>query len=494
MEKILLSWVSTYHDYETEQSGRKSVNYQGPTFHLHKNYYKEGDHTRHVLLSTSPEGAELDIELQKHLYRVYPKRPVQLMGLDITDPTDYLEVKTKLKGVIDELKPEAGDIDVLFTTGTSVMRIVMVLLHLGSDAPTHLIQGKDPRFTGGEGQFSEFHLRKDPALSSLYMLLGEPQDPHEDFYMAEALKPVYALADKVAQVDGITTLILGESGTGKEYLARYIYKNSSRSQKEFVVVNCASLNDELLQSELFGHKKGSFSHALETRIGLFEQAKGGTIFLDEIGDISPKMQQSLLRVIQEKEILRLGENKARKVDVRIIAATHRDLEQAVVQGKFRDDLFYRLSGIELYLPSLSEYKPADLKKFIAYFMATRAKKYLKPSLQLSPEVMQLLCLHPFPGNIRELEKIITHFYVFADKLVEMANLPARWKRQSPKQSWELEHIIAQHIQRVLEVFEGNLTHSCKALGMSYNTLKQKIKKYKLDHPVYHNSLTSNPED
>ena len=478
MKNYLISWISEYHDFEKNEDHKFDINYNGPSFDLHRSFFT--DHDQHILLSTGPEGDELGQRLQRDLNRGFSGRSIQLIGLDIGDPTDYQLVRSKIDEVLNRIKAHAKRIDLMFTTGTSVMRIGMAITHLGTDAPTRLIQGKDPRMTGGRGEFSELILAKDDFVGRLYVKSKPSQS--SAIYKAEALLPVYHQGDKVAQMERITTLILGASGTGKEHLAKYIHQQSARSAKPYIPVNCASLNDEILQSDLFGHKKGSFSFAHQDRKGYFEIAHGGTIFLDEIGDISPRMQQSLLRVIQEKEVLPLGGNQAKKIDVRIIAATHVDLEQKITQGKFREDLYYRLSAIELHTPELKAYGKADLEGLIHFLNEKLADEYGAKKLILDQELWQFFHLYPFKGNIRELENIFTHFFVFGEGNIGIKDLPPRYKRQGIDYDWTMEAIKVRHVQRMLTVFNGNLTHTAKALDVSYNTMMKLIKKHGLSIP------------
>lgn len=484
MKKILISWVSDYHDFEKpnpekSKSTIPEVNLDGPSFDLHR--YFVDQHELHVLLSTKPSGAIGDIELQKQLSRGFSDRRIELRGLGIEDPTDYQVVYSHMIRLLDEFEEQAKQIDIMFTTGLSAMRLAMAFAHLSHPAPTRLIQGKDPRFTGGRGEFEELQLRLDDSLRRLYVKVGAGQAPAEDFYLADALKPIYEKADKVAQIDGVTALLLGPSGSGKEYLARYIHKNSARHKKPFVAVNCASLNDELLQSTLFGHKKGSFSHATEDQEGFFQAAHGGVLFLDEIGDISPKMQQSLLRALQEKEVIRTGETKATQVDIRIIAATNKDLDVEMQTGRFRKDLYFRLNAVELFLPSLKDYPIQDLKAFIEFFMRTKAAAYNQLELKLSDAAWQLLLSYDFPGNLRQLEQVISHFYVFAEREVRPKDFPPKWEVKNESNHLSVDSVLARHIQRVLDMHNGDLTKSSEALCRSVNTIKSKIEKYGLRH-------------
>jgi sigma-54 dependent transcriptional regulator, flagellar regulatory protein len=240
-----------------------------------------------------------------------------------------------------------------------------------------------------------------------------------------AIAAVNRLIQQVAPYDS-TVLILGESGTGKEIAARAIHAASPRRQRPFVAVNCGAIPAELLESELFGHEKGSFTGAITSRKGRFEIAEGGTLFLDEIGDMSLPMQVKLLRVLQERIYERVGSNASSECDVRIIAATHRNLEESIVRGTFRGDLFYRLNVFPIEMPTLSS-RIADLPALIADFTAHAANRG-RPRLQLMPETLSALSNYPWPGNIRELSNLIERLAILCpERPVGIGDLPARYR-------------------------------------------------------------------
>jgi two-component system response regulator PilR (NtrC family) len=228
---------------------------------------------------------------------------------------------------------------------------------------------------------------------------------------SEAMQKVFEVVRKVADSKS-NVLICGESGTGKELVARAIHYNSGRSAMPFVAVNCSAVPETLLESELFGHMKGSFTGAVANKAGLFEIANGGTIFLDEIGDTTPTIQVKLLRVIQEREFRRVGGNQDMKVDVRVIAATNRDLEKAVADGSFREDLYYRLDVIPIRLPPL-RLRAGDIPLLVAHFLAKFAQESGKAAPTLTPEAMHVLLGHEWRGNVRELENLIERVVAFS---------------------------------------------------------------------------------
>ncbi len=241
---------------------------------------------------------------------------------------------------------------------------------------------------------------------------------------SEPMCQIFEIIRKVADTDS-TVLILGESGTGKELVARAIHYYSYRQAGPFIPVNCAAIPEDLLESELFGHERGAFTHAIRTRLGRFEQAHGGTIFLDEVGDMSPNLQVKLLRVLQDHQFERIGGNKTIKVDIRVIAASNRDLEAMVETGKFREDLYYRLNVIPIRIPPLRE-RRGDIPILVNHFIQEFSRRKKKPVLQMAPEAMKLLTNYDWPGNVRELENLIERLVILADgDVITDKDLPER---------------------------------------------------------------------
>lgn len=238
------------------------------------------------------------------------------------------------------------------------------------------------------------------------------------------LAEVFKVLGKVAPTDS-TVLVTGESGTGKELLVRALHANSNRADKPFVPINCGAIPKELLESELFGHEKGAFTHAIRSRPGRFELADGGTIFLDEIGEMDLSLQVKILRVLQEKEIERVGGTGVKKVDVRVIAATNRDLEVEVAKGRFREDLYYRLNVIPLHLPPLRE-RGGDVLLLAKHFLDVFCKKKGRPPLLLSPDASRVLSAYAWPGNVRELVNFMERLSILVDgDTIQASDLPAK---------------------------------------------------------------------
>ncbi|MBT3048369.1 MAG: sigma-54 dependent transcriptional regulator [Candidatus Thiodiazotropha sp. (ex Clathrolucina costata)] len=294
------------------------------------------------------------------------------------------------------------------------------------------------------------------------------------------------MARQVASSD-TNILITGESGTGKELLARYIHGHSGRDRESFMAVNCGALQEDLLANELFGHEKGAYTGANEARQGLIEAAHGGTLFLDEIAEMSLSMQVKLLRVIQEREVQRLGSTRVRAVDIHLITATHRDLQKEVAAGRFRQDLYYRLHVVELALPPLAERKD-DIPLLAFYFMRKHAARMERMTDDIDPEALAVLSDYDYPGNIRELENIIERAVTLArDRLLTTADLPPALVegaihvvREEAGRLPTLAEREADYIEYVLERSGRNRTRAAKVLGIDRVSLWRKLKKYGME--------------
>jgi two-component system NtrC family response regulator len=304
---------------------------------------------------------------------------------------------------------------------------------------------------------------------------------------SERIQKVFQVAAQAARVDS-TILVLGESGTGKELLAKAIHFASPRKNRPFVVVNCGAIPETLLESELFGHSRGAFTGAVSERKGKIETAAGGTIFLDEIGDLQPQTQVKLLRLLQEKEIDKIGISKPIKVDVRIVAATHRDLEAMIREEKFREDLYYRLSVIPIQLPSLSE-RRHDIPLLADFFLKKYSQKFGK-ELTLDREVFKMLDVYPWPGNIRELENLMERLAALHDGgTITVDDLPEYMLNRAskigpvllniPPDGVDLEQVDKNLIREALERNQWNQTRAARFLRISRNTLIYRMQKYGL---------------
>ncbi len=332
-------------------------------------------------------------------------------------------------------------------------------------------------------------------------LRAKKQQLAQQFQLAEIRRgldsPLNSICDQVGRIApyDISVLVTGESGTGKELFARALHYNSARAEQPFVVENCGAMPDELLASELFGHKKGSFTGAINDHMGLFEQANGGTIFLDEIGEISPAFQVKLLRVLQEREVRPLGEQRRRKVDVRIIASTNRDLEEEVRAGRFRQDLYYRLAEVTLLLPSLGR-RRGDIPLLAQHFLTRAQQEFDKPVRGFSDEALACMQRYNWPGNVRELQNEVRRMLVLADDdWVGADLLSPRILRAGPEEESEaldaiagldgslkdrIEALEKRILREALIRHRWNKSRAAKELGLSRVGLRAKLERYGMD--------------
>lgn len=299
---------------------------------------------------------------------------------------------------------------------------------------------------------------------------------------SSAMKKVFAAVSKAAPT-AATILIAGESGTGKELIARAIHYQSPRASAPFVPVNCAAIPDTLIESELFGYVKGAFTGANESRAGFFQTADGGTIFLDEISATSVSTQVKLLRVLQEREVCMVGSAKPRKVDIRIVAATNKDLSMLVSKGQFREDLYFRLNVISISLPPLRD-RGDDVLLLVHHFADKFARETGKAEPRFSDEALQVLRNYRWPGNVRELENVVQRLVVMTDgDLIEVADLPSLMRFSALRGTGldrTLAEVEAEYIRNVLASVDGNRTRAAQILGIDRKTLREKLKE---DEPV-----------
>jgi two-component system, NtrC family, nitrogen regulation response regulator NtrX len=300
-----------------------------------------------------------------------------------------------------------------------------------------------------------------------------------------AMRRVFETIHKVAETD-LTVLVRGESGTGKDLVAQALHERSPRRERPFVAVNCAAISRELVESELFGHEKGAFTGADARRVGRFEAAHGGTIFLDEIGDMAPETQAKVLRVLQERSFERVGGTRPIAVDVRVVAATHRNLESEVVSGRFREDLYYRLKVVEIYLPPLRE-RLEDIPALVARFLAQVAERHGRPRRAIAPEALARLGRHGWPGNVRELRNAVERAAVLAsgeilgeDDLVLAGAAPGAAATDPDTSFGEAKRRAVASFERAfllraLRAHGGNVSRTAEAIGMVRQSLQQKIR-------------------
>ena len=311
-------------------------------------------------------------------------------------------------------------------------------------------------------------------------LMGRASAPYGLIGESEAIARVRDSIAKVASTSA-TVLIAGESGTGKEIVARAIHYSSPRASAPFVPVNCGAIPNELLESELFGHIKGAFTGATETRAGFFQTADGGTIFLDEISETSLSMQVKLLRVLQDKEVCMVGSSRSRRVDVRILASTNKDLSGLIKKGVFREDLFFRINVITIEIPPLRE-RGDDILLLTHFFINKFAEELGKPTLRFPDNALQVLKNYHWPGNVRELENVIQRLVVMTEgTLIEVPDLPSLMRFSALRENGfnrTLAEVEFDYIQNVLTSVTGNKTRAAEILGIDRKTLRDKLNKMK----------------
>ncbi|MBN1836009.1 MAG: sigma-54-dependent Fis family transcriptional regulator [Spirochaetales bacterium] len=389
--------------------------------------------------------------------------------------------------VLKAIKKEHPEIEVIIISGHANINMAVQAVKIGAFDFLEKPLSLDKTITAVHNALKLEELRKENRnlRQSLYV---------EDRMVggSEGLRKVQALIEQSAGSDA-RILILGENGTGKELVAREIHRRSYRSAGPFVEINCASIPETLIESELFGHEKGSFTNAVARRRGKFELADGGTLFLDEIADMSLATQAKVLRVIQELKFERVGGEQSIGVDVRLVAATNRNIEEEVRAGRFREDLYFRINVVPIYVPPLRE-RLEDLEELLDYFMnKLKAAPEAEPK-RLSPEALRLLRAHPWPGNIRELKNFVERVNIMAEEQEISAETVRRYlsSRTEPEPEEPQKDYASMKLTQAKEEFErdllvrkleehgGNITKASRALGISPSHLHNKIRKYGID--------------
>jgi len=373
------------------------------------------------------------LSLRGYETRSYSRGDEMVASVKQGDPPDIVLLDVMMPGMngletLRALKTAKSDLQVIMLSGREQASTIVEAVRLG--AADYVVKPDDPE---GLGEIAldaaiKSAIEKTRLVSEITELRRQLSDDQDRAFLfwgdSPDMKSIANVIEQVADSD-VTVLIRGESGVGKELVARAIHTRSLRKDRPFVKVNCAALPAELLESELFGHEKGAFTGAASTRIGKFEQADTGTIFLDEIGEMKAALQAKMLHVLQDAQFTKLGSNKPINVDVRVVAATNRDLEQMMLAGEFREDLYYRLKVIEVTVPPLRE-RRGEIVQLSDFFMDRYARRYNRRPLELSPELQQLFLTYEWPGNIRELENMIKRLVILQDEQLairEMTRAP-----------------------------------------------------------------------
>ncbi len=500
MKRLLLTWADRGVDGPAPaHHGARPAGDRGPVLRLLDETDRRARYHRAVVL-TIPSGRTRAHALARDMAAQVGAVDVREVAVD--DPSDYAGLWRQLVPLVAELEraaPSGGwKIDVLLSAGTpqaQTLWVIMVqaaLLHarMLQVIPAAFVPHPHPRavrtVTLDVEGFPEIRVLR----AEVARLRGEAR--LRDARLIAGSEPMRALLARVARVaqSELPVLVLGETGAGKELVARAIHDGSARAEGPFVAENCGALAESVLASELFGHEAAAFTGATARHRGLFEQAHGGTIFLDEIGELSAQVQAMLLRVLQEGTVRRVGGEQPVRVDVRVIAATHRDLPLMVQTGAFRDDLYYRLRGVTLQVPPLRE-RVADLPAMIKAFLHDASLGRRPRVLPVTAAAMRSLAAYPWPGNVRELRSEVQRWAVFCDDQVDVSDLapeirggaaaPARsprWREPAaaPGTLADAVHAAEQRaISAALAVYGGNLARTARALGIERNTLKRKLK-------------------
>jgi DNA-binding NtrC family response regulator len=427
--------------------------------------------------------------LQRNLtsqgYQVFtaPGVPEAINVLDTT-PVDLVITDLKMPGasgldLIRHVRENFKEIEVMMLTGYPTIESAVKAVKTGAEDYLTKPFTDEELFSAVERVLDKLHLRRaaqppltQSRIASHYGLIGE----------SEAMQKVFGAIEKAASTPA-TVLISGESGTGKELLARAIHYHSPRASAPFVPVNCGAIPEELLESELFGHIKGAFTGATETRAGFFQTADGGTIFLDEISETSLSMQVKLLRVLQDKEVCMVGSTRPRKVDVRILASTNKDLPSLVKKGIFREDLFFRINVITIEIPPLRE-RGDDILLLTQFFTTKFSEELGKPIPRFSDNALQVLRNYYWPGNVRELENVIQRLVIMTDgDLIEVPDLPSLMRFSALRETGlhrTLAEVEAEYIRNVLASVNGNKTRAAEILGIDRKTLRERLKFHETD--------------
>jgi DNA-binding NtrC family response regulator len=492
MRRMLVTWSDRGIDGpEPAHRAKRPASDRGPVLRL----LDETRDTYHrAVLLTVRDGLArtqaLAEDLKPHVAEV------EVRVVDVEDPSDYGAMFARLVPLAGELDRVADrwKLDVLLSAGTPQAQTLWVILVQAAMLRARMLQVIPAAFVPKPHARAIREVSLDlEGFPEIRVLRAEVSRLRAEVRargskLIAGSEPMRELMDRVIRVarSELPVLVLGETGSGKELVARAIHDGSARAEGPFIAESCGALAEGVLASELFGHEPSAFTGATARHRGLFEQASGGTIFLDEVGELPPQVQAMLLRVLQERTVRRVGGEQAVKVDVRVVAATHRDLEQMVRDGRFREDLYYRLRGATLTVPPLRE-RSSDLPAMIKAFLQEATIGGRARALPVTAEAMRLLAAYAWPGNVRELRSEVHRWSVFCDDQVAPSDLapeirgvrPARAPRPSEPHA-TLEAAVRDAEQRTivgtLEAHDGNLSRTAKSLGIERNTLKRKLDK------------------
>ena len=432
--------------------------------------------------------------------RTLLSRMLELEGYEVCQAGDcrtalkQLEFQSPDVVLCDVFLPDGNGVDLVSSVKKTAPNVEIILLTAHGNIPDGVQAIKNGAFdyiTKGDDNNKIIPLvsravekaRMNVRLEKLEKKVGHTYSFDSVLGDSKALKDAVSLAQKVSGTD-VPVLLTGETGTGKEVFAQAIHYNSKRAKQNFVAVNCSSFSKELLESERFGHKAGSFTGALKDKKGLFEEADNGTIFLDEIGEMAFELQAKLLRILETGEYIKIGDTKPTRVNVRVVAATNRNLPEEITAGRFREDLFYRLSVFQIHLPPLRE-RAGDVRILAKAFVKDFSVRLARPVTEITPAFLEALEQQPWKGNIRELRNVIERSLIVCEsERLDVADLPLDIQNTHYEQSdettpgsFELSAMERRHIARVLEYTKGNKTEAARLLKIGLTTLYRKIEEY-----------------
>ncbi|MCS3207936.1 sigma-54 dependent transcriptional regulator [Bacteroides stercoris] len=432
--------------------------------------------------------------------RTLLSRMLELEGYEVCQAGDcrtalkQLEFQSPDVVLCDVFLPDGNGVDLVSSVKKTAPNVEIILLTAHGNIPDGVQAIKNGAFdyiTKGDDNNKIIPLvsravekaRMNVRLEKLEKKVGHTYSFDSVLGDSKALKDAVSLARKVSGTD-VPVLLTGETGTGKEVFAQAIHYNSKRAKQNFVAVNCSSFSKELLESEMFGHKAGSFTGALKDKKGLFEEADNGTIFLDEIGEMAFELQAKLLRILETGEYIKIGDTKSTRVNVRVVAATNRNLPEEITAGRFREDLFYRLSVFQIHLPPLRE-RAGDVRILAKAFVKDFSVRLARPVTEITPAFLEALEQQPWKGNIRELRNVIERSLIVCEsERLDVADLPLDIQNthyvqsdETTPGSFELSAMERRHIARVLEYTKGNKTEAARLLKIGLTTLYRKIEEY-----------------
>ena len=432
--------------------------------------------------------------------RTLLSRMLELEGYEVCQAGDcrtalkQLEFQSPDVVLCDVFLPDGNGVDLVSSVKKTAPNVEIILLTAHGNIPDGVQAIKNGAFdyiTKGDDNNKIIPLvsravekaRMNVRLEKLEKKVGHTYSFDSVLGDSKALKDAVSLAQKVSGTD-VPVLLTGETGTGKEVFAQAIHYNSKRAKQNFVAVNCSSFSKELLESEMFGHKAGSFTGAFKDKKGLFEEADNGTIFLDEIGEMAFELQAKLLRILETGEYIKIGDTKPTRVNVRVVAATNRNLPEEITAGRFREDLFYRLSVFQIHLPALRE-RAGDVRILAKAFVKDFSVRLARPVTEITPAFLEALEQQPWKGNIRELRNVIERSLIVCEsERLDVADLPLDIQNTHYEQSdettpgsFELSAMECRHIARVLEYTKGNKTEAARLLKIGLTTLYRKIEEY-----------------